>query len=46
MKEDIHVRIEKDIADDVRAYAAAHGVSLAAAVSLLLRRALREEGSS
>jgi hypothetical protein len=46
MKEDIHVRIETDIADDVRAYAADHGISLAAAVSLLLRRALREEGQS
>jgi hypothetical protein len=46
MKEDIHVRIEKDIADDARAYAAAHGISLAAAVSLLLRRALTEKEQS
>jgi hypothetical protein len=43
MKEDIHARIEKDIADDVRVYAATHGISLAAAINLLLRRALREE---
>jgi hypothetical protein len=46
MKEDIHVRIETDIADDVRAYAATHGISLAAAVSLLLRRALTEKEQS
>ncbi len=43
MKADIHVRIEKDITDDVRAYAARNGVSLAAAISLLLRRALKGE---
>jgi antitoxin component of RelBE/YafQ-DinJ toxin-antitoxin module len=46
MKADIHVRIEKDITDDVRDYAARNGISLAAAVSLLLRRALREEEQS
>jgi hypothetical protein len=43
MKEDIHVRIEEDIAATVRAYAARNGISLAAAISLLLRRALEGE---
>jgi hypothetical protein len=46
MKEDIHVRIEKDITDNVRAYADRNGISLAAAVSLLLRRALEQEEPS
>jgi len=46
MKEDIHAKIEKDITDDVRAYAARNGISLAAAVSILLRRALKEEEQS
>jgi len=42
MKEDIHVKVEKDIMSAVRAYAASHGISLAAAVSVLLSRALEE----
>jgi hypothetical protein len=42
MKEDIHIRIDEDVMSAVRAYAASHGVSLAAAVSVLLRQALRE----
>jgi len=45
MKDDIHVRIEQDITDSVRAYAARNGISLAAAVSLLLRHALEGERS-
>jgi len=43
VKEDIHVRIDQDITDAVRAYASSHGISLAAAVSILLRRALKGE---
>jgi plasmid stability protein len=46
MKEDVHVRISKDLMNEVRAYAASHGISLAAAVSVLLRRALSEEDQS
>jgi len=46
MKEDIHIRIDEDVMSAVRAYAARHGVSLAAAVSVLLSRALSQEGSS
>jgi plasmid stability protein len=46
MKEDIHARIEEDIMDGVRVYAATHGISVAAAISVLLRRALREEEQS
>jgi predicted HicB family RNase H-like nuclease len=45
MKEDLHVRISEDVMRDVRAYASTAGISLAAAVSVLLRRAL-EEGKS
>lgn len=40
MKEDIHIRVEGEVMRGVRAYADSHGVSLAAAVSILLRRAL------
>lgn len=43
MKVDIHARIEEDITDEVRAYADRNGISLAAAISLLLRRALEGE---
>jgi hypothetical protein len=45
MKEDIHVKVEADIMSGVRAYAASHGISLAAAVSVLLSRALEESKS-
>jgi hypothetical protein len=45
MKEDIHVKVEADIMSGVRAYAASHGISLAAAVSVLLSRALEREQS-
>lgn len=45
MKEDIHVRISEEIMRGVRAYADMRGVSLAAAISILLRRALYEEDS-
>ena len=41
MKEDIHVKVDTDVMRDVRAYAASHGISLAAAVSVLLRQALK-----
>jgi hypothetical protein len=43
-KEDIHVRVETGIAQDVRDYAATNGISLAAAVSILLRQALAQNG--
>lgn len=43
MKDDIHVRVDSDITAGVREFASRHGISLAAAVSLLLRRALSEE---
>ena len=42
MKEDIHIRIDEDVMSAVRAYATSHGVSLAAAVSVLLRQALSD----
>lgn len=45
MKEDVHVRIDADLMQRVRDYATANGVSLAAAVSILLTRALKEEKS-
>lgn len=47
MKEDIHIRIEEDVMSAVRAYAASHGISLAAAVSVLLSQELkRQEATS
>jgi plasmid stability protein len=42
MKEDIHIRVDEDVMRGVRAYAASHGISLAAAVSVLLRHALED----
>jgi hypothetical protein len=43
MKEDIHIRVDEDLMKEVRAYAASYGkISLAAAVSVLLRQALRQ----
>lgn len=45
MKEDIHVKIDTDVMRGVRAYASAHGVSLAAAVSVLLSQALQALGA-
>jgi predicted DNA binding CopG/RHH family protein len=45
MKEDIHVRLSEDLMRSVRAYATSRGISLAAAVSVLLRRALEGESS-
>lgn len=42
MKEDWHLRIDTEIAQEVRAYAKANGVALAAAVSILLRRGLED----
>jgi plasmid stability protein len=45
VKEDIHIRIDEDVMRAVRAYAGTHGVSLAAAVSVLLRQALKGEQS-
>jgi predicted HicB family RNase H-like nuclease len=45
MKEDVHVRIDKDVMRGVRAYADSSGISLAAAVSVLLRQALERSQS-
>lgn len=45
VKEDIHIRVSEDLMRDVRAYAASHGISLAAAISVLLTRALQGESS-
>jgi antitoxin component of RelBE/YafQ-DinJ toxin-antitoxin module len=41
MKEDVHVRIDEDVMRQVRAYADSCGISVAAAVSVLLRQALK-----
>jgi len=46
MKEDIHIRVDEALMRGVRAYAESRGVSLAAAISILLRRALTEEDPS
>jgi hypothetical protein len=40
MKEDIHIKVDAEIMQPVRQYAAANGISLAAAVSVLLKRGL------
>ena len=45
MKDNIHIRIDKDIADAARIYAARNGISLAAAISVLIRRALEGKQS-
>ena len=45
MKEDIHIRIDEDVMRGVRSYATSNGVSLAAAVSVLLRQALKGDQS-
>lgn len=46
MKEDIHIRIEAGVMRQVRAYAEQQGISLAAAVSVLLSAALKENALS
>ena len=43
MKEDVHVRVSEDVMRRVRAYAQRQGLSLAAAITVLLDWALREE---
>jgi predicted HicB family RNase H-like nuclease len=40
MKEDVHVRIDKDVMTAVRVYAATQRVTLATAVEILLHQAL------
>jgi hypothetical protein len=42
MKEDIHIRVSADLMRQVRSYAKQRGISLAAAVSVLLQYALDE----
>lgn len=44
MKEDVHVRISEEIMTEVRAYAGHLGISLAAAVSVLLGLGLEAGG--
>jgi len=46
MKEDVHVRIGEDVMCEVRAYAASREISLAAAISVLLRQALKKEAAA
>ena len=41
MKEDIHIRLDASLAEAVRTYAHGRGISLAAAVSVLLAKALK-----
>lgn len=43
-KENWHIRISEDVAAETRRYAEQCGISLAAAVAVLLRRALKGEG--
>lgn len=40
MKENLHLRVDTEIAQAVRAYAKTNGIALAAAVSILLKRGL------
>jgi predicted HicB family RNase H-like nuclease len=40
MNEDVHVRVSKNVMTQVRAYAKRQGLSLAAAVTVLLTQAL------
>ena len=42
-KEDIHIRVSAEVMRQVRAYAERRGLTLAAAVTVLLDWALREE---
>lgn len=42
-KDDVHVQIEKTIMIAVRTFAREHGISLAAAMSFLLKRGLDSE---
>jgi hypothetical protein len=42
MKEDVHVRISEEVMRGVRTYAETRGISLAAAISVLLRIGLEE----
>jgi hypothetical protein len=44
MKEDIHIRVSEDLMRQVRAFADRHGISLAAAVSVLLLGGLERIG--
>lgn len=43
MKEDVHIRVSADVMRQVRDYATQRGLTLAAAVTVLLDRALKEE---
>ena len=45
-KEDLHIRVDTEIMQPVREYAAQNGVSLAAAISIILRRGLRRHDSN
>ena len=43
-KRDVHVKLDADLAEAVRRYAAGHGITFTAALSLLAARGLRDEG--
>ncbi len=43
-KRDVHVKLDADLAEAVRRYAADHGITFTAALSLLAARGLRDEG--
>lgn len=43
-KRDVHVKLDADLAEAVRRYAANHGITFTAALSLLAARGLRDEG--
>jgi antitoxin component of RelBE/YafQ-DinJ toxin-antitoxin module len=43
MKQDIHVRVSEEVMRGVRAYMDRYGLSLAAAITMLLQRGLKEE---
>lgn len=43
VKEDVHVRVSEDVMRQVRAYAQQRGLTLAAAITVLLDQALKEK---
>ena len=45
-KEDLHIRVDTQIMQPVREYAARNGISLAAAVSIILRRGLQHHDNT
>jgi hypothetical protein len=43
-KRDLHVKLDAALTDAIRRYAAGHGITFTAALSLLAARGLRDEG--